>query len=113
MHNEPEPSEHSPSAPPTTPDRLDVNRPGGSRDDLRTYHTVAETIGGVPSIRWKDSLFQGIFVVFGAAIGGIVGHTRSDTVGLILGIVAGLIASVILSGLFLMVLGLVRASKPK
>jgi len=75
------------------------------------YHTVAETVGLVPSVRKKDNLYQGLFVLIFTAIAVVVGLVWQGLMGALVGALLGLIVSGVLSGLVLMVLGLMRAGK--
>jgi hypothetical protein len=81
------------------------------KEGRETYNTVAETVGLVPSLRKKDNLIQGIIVLVGTALAGLVGLLVDGTTGLMLGALAGLIGSGLLSGGVLMIIGWVRAAK--
>lgn len=103
---EPDPASSPPAGEPPQPS-----------DALETYQTVAETVGGVPSLRLRDNLIQGIVVLIGTVAGAIVGYALlagGETMGgmeaALLGAGAGLIASALLSGVVLMILGWVRAA---
>lgn len=84
------------------------SRKGG----LETYNTFAETVGGVPSLRLKDNLYQGIFVGVITIISAIAGYviTGSGSNAVLYGAI-GFIGAVIISGVVIGVLGLVRAGK--
>ena len=79
---------------------------------------VAETIAG-PNLRVKDNLMQLIACVGGAVLGGATGAvgalvTDGELVGFALvGTIIGLVAGLFASGIALMALGFVRASKRK
>ncbi len=76
------------------------------------YETFAQTVGVVPSLNVRDNLYQGIFVAVCTlllALGGLL-MFRSIEAALV-GALIGLIGSGLLSGLVLMVLGIVRAAK--
>lgn len=75
------------------------------------YETFAQTVGGVPSMNPRDNLFQGVFVLVGTLLMALVGFLMARTEGALVGALLGLIGSGLLSGLILMVLGLVRAAK--
>lgn len=76
------------------------------------YQTVAETVGLIPSVRWKDNLYQGIAVGVTGLVGVIVGWLASGTREAVLGgLAAGLFVGFVVSGLVLLVVGLVRASR--
>ena len=83
------------------------------------YDAMADKIGLVPNLRKKDNLYQGICVLAfvvggmtagwfwdGAAIRELVGDTWP--LRIIVGGLAGLVAGTLLSGLFLLVRGLLR-----
>ncbi len=96
---------HPPTAPgpvaaPRTPERSAIDE----------YQTVAETIGG-PSLRVKDNVIQAAVIVGSTMIGAGIGWLVKQGIGAAIGAVAGMIVSTLLSGLVLMVLGWVRASK--
>ena len=80
-------------------------------DSFETYQKVAETVGMVPSLRWKDSLVQLVCVLLCAGIGALIGWFSGAGMGVGIGVVAGLILGVVVSGCVLMVLGWVRASR--
>ena len=75
------------------------------------YNILADKIGGVPNIRKKDNLYQGlsiaVFLVIGLIVGGLLGGWP---MGIMLGALGGLVVGTLLSGLVLMVLGLGRKS---
>lgn len=78
---------------------------------MDAYHTVAETVGGVPNLRWKDNLFQiGVSIVF-AIVGAIVAKLAYQPA--LAGAVCGFILGVLGSGFVLMVVGWVRAGRRK
>lgn len=84
-------------------------------DALETYHLMADTVGGVPNLRGKDNLFQGIAVgisvVIGASIGALV--AGKWWVGAIFGTLIALVVSGFISGFVLMILGWIRAARYK
>ncbi len=102
-------------APPTThaPPKPGAG-PRQQSSGLDTYNTVADTVGMVPNIRWKDSLFQLVFIVVFVVIG--VGVTLAAgwpaaagrTMHILVGAVLGFIIGGVLSGAVLMVVGWVR-----
>ena len=61
--------------PPPTPPR-DNNVEKNPNEAFETYHNIAETIGGLPTVRKKDNLIQGLAILIttalGAAVGGIL-----------------------------------------
>ncbi len=77
---------------------------------LEAYQTVAETIGG-PSLRVKDNLIQAAVVFACIGIGAGVGFLGWGGMGAAIGGVSGMIGGTLVSGLVLMILGLVRAAK--
>jgi len=76
---------------------------------VEQYHEIADTVGLVPNVRKKDNVIQGIAVagttVVGVAIGAVVGGT---TEAALIGALGGLVVGGFVSGLVLMVVGLVR-----
>lgn len=105
----------SADVPPTVPEP----RPPSGRDGLETYNRVAETVGGLPTLRLKDNVIQGTVVIgctlLGAGVGYLIGAGRGNGVlGAIAGAACAMIGSALISGLVLMVLGWVRlARRPK
>lgn len=82
----------------------------GGKAALEAYQTVAETIGG-PSLRVKDNLIQAAVVFASIGIGAGVGFIGWGGLGAAIGGVSGMIGGTLVSGLVLMILGLVRAAK--
>ena len=88
-------------------------------DGLEVYNTVAETVGGVPSLRLKDNLIQAVIVTVATAtaalVGFAIGSKGSDgyaaVTGALVGGVLGLAASTLISGIVLMVAGWVRSAR--
>lgn len=95
--------------------RSESGGPQQTSDAFESYQTVAETVGGVPSLRVLDNVIQGVIVAIGTVVGALVGHTwwgeLSGHQGLLLGAGAGLIVSVLLSGVVFMVVGWIRAAR--
>ncbi len=84
----------------------DANR----SDAFEDYHTVAETVGGIPSFRLKDNLIQTAFIAATLIIGLGIGYlVTKDMFGAGVGGFLGLIAGLLVSGVVLMVLGWKRA----
>lgn len=78
---------------------------------VEQYHEMADKVGLIPNVRKKDNVIQGIVVgtttVVGVAAGAIVEGT---TEGALIGALAGLVVGGFVSGLALMVVGLLRRS---
>ena len=72
------------------------------------YHAVADKVGGVPNVRLKDNLFQAVFTLLATGVGAGAGLLKGGFTWMVPGIAAGLIGGVLLSGLVLMIVGLVR-----
>lgn len=90
---------------------------GPENDGLEQYNTVAETLGGIPSLRRKDNVYQAIAIAVATLLGGVIGSITAIIrevdpwyLGLLLGVVGGLVAGTLLSGIVLMILGWVRAA---
>lgn len=101
------PTESNPH-PPTEPGRAD--RPPVVDE---TYQTVAETVGGVPSLRLRDNLAQAVIIGVLVVIAAPVGFFIDGLFGLLVGTVVGLFVGLIISGTLLMVLGWIRLAKRK
>jgi hypothetical protein len=88
-------------------------RPSEPRDEaLDAYETVADVVGGVPSLRWKDNLVQGLCILAAVAFGALTGLAIvRELWGALAGAFAGLVGGLILSGAVLMVLGWVRTAR--
>jgi hypothetical protein len=97
-----------PEAPPTSPGPVERR---STPDPLGGYHTVADTVGMVPSLRVKDNVIQAAVVLGATALGASIGlAVGGGMVAIIYGAVA-MIGSTLVSGLVLMVLGWVRGAK--
>ncbi|MDE0861563.1 MAG: hypothetical protein OSA93_15475 [Akkermansiaceae bacterium] len=87
------------------------------QEDDDSYQRFADTIGGVPSLKRKDNLMQGIVVLLFTGIGAFLGWllpSEVDKTNLILGgAFGGMILGTFISGLILMIFGLTRASNRK
>ncbi|HRQ72281.1 MAG TPA: hypothetical protein PLU35_04545 [Phycisphaerales bacterium] len=118
MQNDP-PTPPPLSAPPTQPGALGPKT--HEPDGLETYQRVAETVGMLPSIRWRDNLIQAVIVIAGALVGTLLGlwllpadrlgEDLPSWAGPAAGAVGGAVAACLLSGVVLMVLGWIRALK--
>jgi VIT1/CCC1 family predicted Fe2+/Mn2+ transporter len=78
---------------------------------LETYNTIAETIGGLPSLRVKDNVIQAAVIAGVTCIAVIVGSAIGGIGGAIMAAILGLLLSTIISGVVLMILGWIRAAK--
>lgn len=104
-----------PPSPPPLPSRvLDYGTPTFS-DAVSPYQAVADTVGFVPSLRWRDNLYQ-VAAGFGGAIVGMVvfpillrGTPATLQAALILVGILGFIAGVVVFGVVLGVLRLIGA----
>ncbi|PHR92255.1 MAG: hypothetical protein COA78_33555 [Blastopirellula sp.] len=85
--------------------------PPSKVDAFEGYQKVAETVGMVPSLRWKDNLIQAGVVGGMAAIGALVGWFLWGPFGAAGLAVAGLILGTLVSGFVLMILGWIRLAK--
>jgi hypothetical protein len=72
---------------------------------------LADKVGGVPNLRRKDNIYQGVaigvFVIVGLVVGAVLGEWPQ---GVLLGGLAGLIGGTLISGTALTVIGLFRKS---
>ncbi|MFH1385092.1 MAG: hypothetical protein ABIH47_09070 [Candidatus Omnitrophota bacterium] len=84
---------------------------GHSGQSVSKYQRFADTVGLVPSLRKKDNLAQGIFVLACVPLGALIGLIGWGAFGLLGGVFAGLILGGLCSGTVLMVLGWMRASR--
>ncbi len=101
-----------PHSPPTRPGVPTAAPPAGVSVELEDYQRIAETVGG-PSLRWNDNVIQAGIVVGCTSLGALVGAIGWGWKGVLYGGAGMMIASTLLSGLVLMVLGFVRAAKPR
>jgi VIT1/CCC1 family predicted Fe2+/Mn2+ transporter len=85
------------------------NQPSSNR--LENYNTVAETIGGMPSLRVKDNLIQSLVIAVTTFVSVIIGTIMGGAMGAFIAIFLGLVLSTFVSGFVLMILGWVRAAK--
>lgn len=83
----------------------------GQNDGMEAYNRVAEIVGMVPSLRWKEHHIQAVVILLFAVVGGIIGLIFEDRIGAILGALSGVIFGTFISGFVLMILGLVRVSR--
>ncbi len=82
-----------------------------SRGADATYNLLADKIGGVPNVRKKDNLYQGITVALFLVVGLVVGWFAGGwPEGVLLGALGGLVVGTLISGLVILVLGLRRKS---
>jgi VIT1/CCC1 family predicted Fe2+/Mn2+ transporter len=78
---------------------------------LETYNAIAETVGGMPSLRIKDNVIQAIVIGVTTAIAVAIGGIAGGTAGALVAALVGLVLSTLLSGTVLMILGWVRVFK--
>ncbi len=107
----------SETPPPIPPPRLPNQQPGPrsiappAEGADAQYNVIADKVGLVPNVRKKDNLYQGICVLVFLLLGMAVGWFWDGwPFGVLLGVVAGLVAGTLLSGVVLMVPGLLRKS---
>lgn len=88
------------------------NGEGESQSEaFEKYQTFAETVGGVPSVRPKDNLYQGVAVLLATAIGAAAGFVYGGGTWAVLLGLAGMVIGLLGSGIVLMILGWVRATR--
>ena len=112
----PPPQQRSQRPPPIPPQAINYAgppSPSPRSSGAEDYQRVADTVGMVPSLRWKDNLIQGACVVVGTAAGAGIGSlmTREPMFGAVLGGIIGLVAALFISGIVLMILGMRRAKR--
>jgi hypothetical protein len=78
---------------------------------LSQYQQVAETVGMVPSLNARDNLIQGAFVGLVTILAFIMGHVTGGAQTALVFMLAGLISSGLISGVVLMVVGMVRVAR--
>lgn len=111
-------------SPPIVPGPL--QRPvSAAEPGMEHYHTIADTVGGIPNLRPRDNAFQAIFVaatvVLGACIGALMillGLLKGVPfpnwyIGAIVGAILGLFVGTFLSGGVLMIRGWVRTANKR
>ena len=82
-----------------------------NREPDESYNLLADKIGCVPNVRKKDNLYQAATVLAFLIIGVIVGRSKGEwPEGVLLGALGGLVVGTLISGLVIMVLGLLRKS---
>ncbi|MCC6897323.1 MAG: hypothetical protein IT377_00030 [Polyangiaceae bacterium] len=79
--------------------------------ELQAYHRLADTVGLVPNIRRKDNLLQAAIVGGGTLPCVAIGAIWAGGRGALIGALIGLVGFGLISGLVIMVLGLVRAQQ--
>jgi membrane associated rhomboid family serine protease len=81
----------------------------GHEKPSAAYDQVADKVGMVPNVRLKDNLIQLAVVAIATPLGAVVGWLVGRCgMAAFFGAVGGLVAGALLSGLVLMVAGLVR-----
>src|SRR5262245_3019195 len=93
------------AAPPTRAGALPQTNPMGAVD---TYQHLAETVGGVPSMRVKDNVVQALTILIDTVIAAAIGLIIAGLPGLLVGALIGMFVSLMVSGVVLMVLGWIR-----
>lgn len=102
-----------PIPPPKPPNEPPPPKSGAPRPSVAgaQYDRIADKVGLVPNLRKKDNLYQAICVMAFLVIGLTVGWFWAGwPTGVLLGALAGLVLGALLSGLVIMVLGLLRKS---
>jgi hypothetical protein len=86
--------------------------PFRKRDDVAdVYETVTDVAGGL-SLRWKDTLIQGLSILASVIVGAPIGWLIAGAAwGLLVGAFCGLLGGLLVSGIVLMVLGWVRTAR--
>ena len=102
--------------PPIPPQAIQYQTPGippRPNEGLENYQRVADTVGMVPSLRWKDNVIQLVCVIAGAIMGAGAGYLIAgrEPFGAAIGGILGLVAALFISGIVLMILGFMRARR--
>lgn len=98
-----------PTEPEVTETHNELDKP--KRQGLENYNTIAETVGGIPSLRVKDNIIQAVVIALVTCIAVIVGTALGGAGGAIIAAILGLLLSTIISGFVLMIVGWIRAAK--
>jgi hypothetical protein len=73
------------------------------------YERIADKVGFVPNVRKKDNLYQGLSILGTILVGMLLGYIlMGESMGLLLGGLAGAILGLLVSGVVLMIVGLMR-----
>ena len=73
------------------------------------YNVLADKVGGVPNIRKRDNLYQGLAILVCLVIGALAGLVIGGwPTGVALGALIGMVGGLLISGVVLMVIGLLR-----
>ena len=103
--------------PPLPPQALNYQAPGmpnrpAPASGTENYQKIADTVGMVPSLRWKDNLIQAVAILIGAMVGAAAGWLLGgEVVFAVVGAIGGLVAALFVSGIVLMFLGWRRAGR--
>jgi hypothetical protein len=103
--------------PPLPPQALNYRAPGmpnrpAPASGTESYQKIADTVGMVPSLRWKDNVIQAVSIVIGAIVGAAVGWLFGrEAIFAVVGAIGGLVAALFISGIVLMFLGWRRAGR--
>jgi hypothetical protein len=104
-------TDHPPTTPSTPPNDQDPSGAPNQKGAIDGYHKVAETVGMVPSLRWKDNLLQAVVVVVLGIVGAIIGLIIWGVPGALGMGIGSVITGTLISGIVLMVLGWIRTAK--
>ena len=86
--------------------------PGKPLTGRQTYNLVSDTVTG-PNVRLKDNLYQGLAILAGLILGGLIGYlvVHDQPMGAIVGGAGGLLVGLFGSGIFLMIYRAVKHSR--
>ncbi len=78
----------------------------------KAYNVVSDTVVGA-NLRWKDNLYQAIFIFVSLLLGAVIGYgVMTDRgLGAVLGGFIGLLVGLFGSGIFLMVFRAIRHAR--
>jgi hypothetical protein len=80
-------------------------KPDDQLTPRQTYNVISDTVTGA-NFRWKDNLFQALFILLGLILGVVIGLVvMSDNriIGALTGGFVGLLAGLLVSGIFLLI----------
>jgi len=99
-------SQTPPPVPKAASAQPDKNRNPSEAKEV--YNVFEQKIGGVPNLRKRDNVYQGVSILVCLAIGATVGLMLGGPTGAGIGALIGTVGGLLLSGIVLMVIGWLR-----